>query len=166
MNNKFIAVAIIILVLLGGFLIYRNVGVAPTEINVENNNSSAGGTSEETDLPDNNTSSLPTTPPPPPPPPPTGAPVTVKEFSVDATSFSFTPSTMTVNKGDTVKITVKNLKGTHDLKIDAFNAGTRTLQAGESQTITFVADKAGSFEYYCSIGNHRAMGMKGTLTVR
>ena len=73
---------------------------------------------------------------------------------------------MSVNKGDTVKITVKNVNGTHDFKIDEFNVSTRTLNTGETQTITFVADKAGTFEYYCSVGNHRAMGMVGTLIVR
>ena len=90
----------------------------------------------------------------------------VKEFTVEAVPYSFSLSTMEVNKGDTVKITVKNTKGTHDLKIDEFNVSTRTLQAGEEQTITFVADKAGSFQYYCSVGNHRAQGMWGTLTVK
>ena len=72
---------------------------------------------------------------------------------------------MTVKRGDTVSITLKNAGGTHDLKIDEFDEETERLSAGEEETITFVADRAGSFEYYCSVGNHRAMGMKGTLTV-
>ena len=64
---------------------------------------------------------------------------------------------MTVNQGDTVKITVKNKQGTHDLKIDEFNASTRTLNAGETQTITFVADKIGTFQYYCRIQKFRSI---------
>jgi plastocyanin len=28
-----------------------------------------------------------------------------------------------------------------------------------------VADKNGSYEYYCSVGNHRASGMVGVITV-
>ena len=92
--------------------------------------------------------------------------VSVKEFTIDAAPYSFTPNTISVNLGDTVKITLKNTKGTHDLKIDEFGVATRTLNVGEEQTITFVADKSGTFEYYCSIGNHRAMGMVGALTVR
>jgi plastocyanin len=28
-----------------------------------------------------------------------------------------------------------------------------------------VADKKGTFEYYCSVGQHRALGMKGKLVV-
>jgi len=91
---------------------------------------------------------------------------TTKEFTVTGKNFSFAPATMTVKKGDTVKITFVNSGGTHDLRVDGYNIGTKTLQAGQSETITFVADKSGSFEYYCSIGQHRQMGMKGTLTVQ
>lgn len=92
---------------------------------------------------------------------------TVKEFTVDGSNFKFEPSTMTVNKGDTVKIVFKNTGGFHDFVIDEF-AGAKTKQIGAnaSETIEFVVDKAGSFEYYCSVGNHRGMGMKGTLTVK
>ena len=87
------------------------------------------------------------------------------EFTVDASNFAFAPKTLTVNKGDTVKITLNNTFGMHDLKIDEFNAKTKVLKAGESETITFVVDKSGSFEYYCSIGTHRQMGMVGQLIV-
>ena len=73
---------------------------------------------------------------------------------------------MTVNVGDTVRITLRNTGGMHDLKIDEFNAKTKVLQSGEEETIEFVVDKAGTFEYYCSIGTHRQMGMVGTLTVQ
>lgn len=90
----------------------------------------------------------------------------VKEFTVTGEPFSFSPSTMTVNQGDTVKITFKNVKGTHDFVIDELGAATAQLQEGGEETVTFVADKAGTFEYYCSVGNHRAMGMVGTLTVK
>ncbi len=89
-----------------------------------------------------------------------------KEFTVVGTNFAFAPSIMKVNKGDTVKIIFKNSGGTHDLKIDEFNVATNKIASGASETITFVADKTGTFEYYCSIGSHRAMGMKGTLTVQ
>jgi plastocyanin len=91
----------------------------------------------------------------------------VREFTVTGTNFSFAPSTLTVKKGDTVKITFVNSGGTHDLRIDEFpGAATKKIGSGQSETITFVADKAGSFEYYCSVGTHRAMGMRGTLVVQ
>lgn len=89
----------------------------------------------------------------------------VKEFTVTGQNYSFAPATLTVKKGDTVKITFKNAEGNHDLRIDEFNVATERIQSGGEQTVTFIADKTGSFQYYCSVGNHRAMGMWGTLTV-
>lgn len=90
----------------------------------------------------------------------------VKEFIVNGSNFAFSPSTITVNKGDRVRIVFKNQGGMHDWKLDEFGAKTKVINGGESETIEFVADKAGSFEYYCSIGTHRQMGMKGVFIVK
>lgn len=89
----------------------------------------------------------------------------VKEFTVSGSSYKFDPPSLTVSKGDTVKITFNNSGGMHDFQIEEFNAKTKILQSGESETIEFVADQIGTFEYFCSVGNHRAMGMKGNLIV-
>jgi nitrosocyanin len=89
----------------------------------------------------------------------------VKEFAVEGGMYYFTPKEITVNKGDTVKIVFTNKEGMHDFVIDEFNARTKIIQTGQTDTITFVADKAGTFEYYCSVGDHRAKGMKGMLIV-
>lgn len=89
----------------------------------------------------------------------------VKEFTITGGNFKFTPSAMTVKKGDTVRVTFKNEEGFHDFRIDEFNVATKQIGAGTSETVEFVADKAGTFEYYCSVGQHRQMGMVGTLTV-
>ena len=89
----------------------------------------------------------------------------VKQFMVTASNFAYDLKNIAVKKGDMVVIVFKNAEGMHDLKIDEFNASTSQLQAGGTQTIKFVADKTGTFEYYCSVGAHRAMGMKGNLIV-
>ncbi|MDO8493628.1 MAG: cupredoxin domain-containing protein [bacterium] len=89
----------------------------------------------------------------------------VKEFVVTGSNFTYSPNTISVKKGDKVKIIFKNADGFHDFKIDEYGVFTQKIGAGKEETIQFVADKAGSFEYYCSIGSHRQMGMKGTLTV-
>lgn len=90
----------------------------------------------------------------------------VKSFMVSGTNFSFSPSRITVKKGDLVKITLKSETGMHDLKIDEYNVATKILRASDpAETIEFVADKVGEFEYYCSVGTHRQMGMVGTLIV-
>ena len=67
---------------------------------------------------------------------------------------------------DPAYVTLKNSEGFHDLVIDEFKVATPMLKtAGETAIIEFVVDKAGIFEYYCSVGTHRAMGMKGNLIV-
>lgn len=91
---------------------------------------------------------------------------TVKEFAITATNYSFTPNIITVKKGDTVKITLANSGGFHDFKIDEFNVATKRVSSGATDSVTFVANKSGSYEFYCSVGTHRAMGMKGTLVVQ
>ena len=94
----------------------------------------------------------------------TGTPKVVS-FTVRGGSFFFNPSTMKVKLGDTVNITFINEGGTHDLKIDEYNVATKILASAAQETVSFVATKKGSFEYYCSMSSHRQAGMKGTLTV-
>lgn len=90
----------------------------------------------------------------------------VKEFTVVGTNFRFSPNNLTVNKGDTVRITFRTDSGMHDWRLDEFNAKTNVLRtAGASETIEFVANRSGEFEYYCSVGEHRTMGMVGKLIV-
>ena len=49
----------------------------------------------------------------------------------------------------------------HNLNIDEFNVHTRDLGYFESQTVTFVADEAGTFEYYCTLHPE----MKGNIII-
>lgn len=89
----------------------------------------------------------------------------LKEFTVVGKNFSFLPATLTVKKGDRVKIILQNTGGVHDLTIDEFGVATKRINSGEQGVIEFTADQVGDFEYYCSVGEHRQMGMKGALTV-
>ena len=62
------------------------------------------------------------------------------------------PNVIVVNKGDTVILDVKNpRKHVHSLSVPAFGVRTDTLEprTGED-TIQFVADKAGTFDFICS----------------
>ena len=89
-----------------------------------------------------------------------------KVFTVEGKDYSFAPSTITVSSGDKVKIIFKNTDGFHDFRIDALGVATKKINGGETDTVEFTAGAAGSYEYYCSVGQHRQMGMKGTLIVQ
>lgn len=90
----------------------------------------------------------------------------IKEFTIDGTNFAFNPSSITVNKGDTVKINFKDDDGIHNLTIDGYDVNTGTLAKGKMTVVQFVADKTGNFEYYCAVDGHREKGMVGTLIVQ
>ena len=72
---------------------------------------------------------------------------------------------MIVREGDIVTIEFSSEEGFHDWVVDEFNASTERINAGSRSRVVFVADKKGTFEYYCSVGKHRANGMKGTFIV-
>lgn len=88
-----------------------------------------------------------------------------KEFTVTGANYSFSPSTLTVKKGDRVRIVFQNIEGFHDFRVDELNVATRQIRAGDRDIVEFTPDKAGTFEYYCSVGHHRMAGMRGTLVV-
>lgn len=90
----------------------------------------------------------------------------VKEFTIDGSNYAFAPNSITVDKGDTVKITFKDEDGLHNLSIDGYNLSTATLSTGGSSMLEFIADKAGTFEYFCNVDSHREKGMTGTLVVK
>ena len=90
----------------------------------------------------------------------------IKEFTITARQFAFEPDTITVNVGDTVRLTVKSLDVTHGLAISEFAVNT-TLSPNSTKTVEFVASKAGTFQMFCSIycGSGHS-DMKGTLVVK
>lgn len=89
----------------------------------------------------------------------------IQTFDIKGLDYDYDVKEIRVKLGSTVKINFTNTEGFHDLVIDEFNAATKQIPVNQSETITFVADKAGTFEYYCSVGKHRANGMWGKLIV-
>lgn len=88
-----------------------------------------------------------------------------KMFMVNGTNFAFDVKEIRVQEGDTVTIHFMSEDGFHDLVIDEFNVHTEKLKTGGMAMATFVANKKGTFEYYCSVGQHRMNGMVGKLIV-
>lgn len=89
----------------------------------------------------------------------------VKEVTITNEGYNYMPSRIRVNVGDTVRLTYENGGGFHDWVLDEFDASTRRISGGSTATIEFTADQAGTFEFYCSVGNHRAQGMVGDFVV-
>jgi plastocyanin len=90
--------------------------------------------------------------------------------TVNGTNFKFEPNVIEAKPGQTVTVTLDVTEGFHDFVIDEIEgAKTTQMNAGSTETITFVvpsdAVTGDSYEYYCSVGQHRQMGMVGTLKV-
>lgn len=76
---------------------------------------------------------------------------------------------ISISKGNLIQIHLineeKNQSGIpskHNLNIDEFNVHTKDLGYFQTESITFLADKSGTFDYYCSIHPD----MKGIITVQ
>ncbi len=90
----------------------------------------------------------------------------VKEITVEGSEFSFKPKGIELAKGDRVKLTFKNVgRQSHNFVIDELEIETKTIPGGSSDTIEFVAEESGTFEFYCSVDNHKSFGMKGEMGV-
>lgn len=82
--------------------------------------------------------------------------------------YKLRPATFEATKGDVLNVTIKNAVGNlnnHDLVIPDLSVRLPSVPAGESASLIVNATKTGTFAYYCSIGNHRALGMEGRLTI-
>jgi plastocyanin len=88
-----------------------------------------------------------------------------KTFNMTGKMFAFSETEMRVKKGDKVTVNFESTEGLHDWVVDEFNARTKQVQPGTKTSVTFTADKTGTFEYYCAVGKHRQMGMVGKLIV-
>jgi len=89
----------------------------------------------------------------------------VKTINLTGKNFAFSQNEIRVKKGDRVKIVLTSQDGLHDWVVDEFNAATEQVMTSNTSSVEFVADKVGTFEYYCSVGRHREMGMKGNLII-
>ena len=67
----------------------------------------------------------------------------VKEFTVKAFRFGYSPDLIEVNKGDKVKIIINNTDTLHGMRIPELN-----LKGND--VLEFTADKQGEFVWYCT----------------
>jgi hypothetical protein len=89
----------------------------------------------------------------------------VKGIKNTGGSASLVNPTYTFSKGELESMHFINedydTHSAHNFNIDAFNVHTKDLGYYEAQTITFIADKPGTYDYYCTIHPE----MKGNIIV-
>ena len=73
-----------------------------------------------------------------------------RTFRVEAHQFAYSPSELKVNPGDTVTIQLVSTDVVHGLYIDGYGISVEA-DPGQTTTITFVADKPGSFRFRCNV---------------
>lgn len=149
MNNKLLLASvavIIILVVAGGGYYFMNSGKsATTPVTSE--------VSVPTVAPESESATTPSA-------------MTENEITVEGGEFKFTPSEITVKKGEKVKLTFKNAGAfQHDFTIADLNVATKRIQPGEEDSVEFSPEETGEFKIICSVGNHEEQGMVGTLLV-
>jgi plastocyanin len=86
---------------------------------------------------------------------------------VTADEYAFDPGRIVVAPGD-VTITLRN-KGSlpHDFRVEQGQAalgGTSVVPGGKTATAK-VTLETGSYEFFCSVGDHARLGMRGDLEV-
>lgn len=90
----------------------------------------------------------------------------LKEFDMTAKNWAFSPSVITVKKGDHVKIKITSADVTHGFALKDYNIKV-DIEPGKTQIVEFTADKEGTFDFRCSVPcgeGHREM--TGSLVVQ
>jgi plastocyanin len=82
---------------------------------------------------------------------------------VTMTEYSFDPSDPSVASGDSLEV-VNDGEIPHNLTVEGSDLATADLEGGGSEDLTVDLDP-GEYEIICSIADHAAQGMTGTLTV-
>jgi uncharacterized cupredoxin-like copper-binding protein len=83
--------------------------------------------------------------------------------------FTIEPGTVTLPKPDTYTFKATNEGAqTHNLEVEGngVEAKGKKIVFGEETTFKVKFTKAGSYEMYCPVDGHRALGMEGTITVK
>jgi heme/copper-type cytochrome/quinol oxidase subunit 2 len=73
-----------------------------------------------------------------------------RTFRIDARQYAYSPTELKVNEGDTVTIQLVSTDVVHGLYVDDYDVSVEA-DPGQSATLTFVADKLGSFRFRCNI---------------
>jgi len=73
-----------------------------------------------------------------------------RTFKIDARQYAYSPSELRVNQGDTVTIQLVSTDVVHGLYVDGYDISAKA-DPGQTATLTFTANKAGSFRFRCNV---------------
>ena len=74
----------------------------------------------------------------------------VRNIRLEASQFSYSPSIIDVNTGDTVTIQLVSTDVVHGLYVDGYGVSVEA-DPGQTQTLTFVANRPGTFRIRCNV---------------
>src|SRR5688572_13097211 len=81
---------------------------------------------------------------------PTGQQTPHHAFDVTARRYAFEPANLEVHEGDLVRVTMRSADIPHSFVIDAYRIAKRA-NAGGAVTFEFLADRSGTFPFYCNL---------------
>jgi heme/copper-type cytochrome/quinol oxidase subunit 2 len=73
-----------------------------------------------------------------------------QHFRIEASSYQYAPEAIHVNPGDHVTIDLVSTDVVHGLYIDGYDLNV-TADPGQTASLSFVADRSGSFRMRCSV---------------
>ena len=139
MDKKIIIFVIVIVIAAGGYLMWRASASTPT-------NETLGGANTGENQAATGGEQLP-----------------LKEVTVTATEFAFSPNEISVKRGQTVRLTVVNNGNyPHDLSIEKLGIKTKRLSRGQTEIMQFtVPAEPGDYPLtaICSVPGHKESGM-------
>lgn len=89
-----------------------------------------------------------------------------KEIRITANEFSFKPAKIQVPPGEVKFVVTNRGKFLHGLAIVGRDEQIKSIESGESQSLTLKFDKAEALIFYCPQPGHRRKGMEGKLRIR
>lgn len=85
-------------------------------------------------------------------------------LAIQGFNYGYNLKNIVVKEGDTVKISLSSDDSPHTFTIDEFGVN-QEFNWGKNTDVSFIANKKGTFQYYCAVPDHRENGMIGTLRV-
>jgi plastocyanin len=91
------------------------------------------------------------------------------QVELELSDYQFSQKTIMVEAGQKVTVKLKNINGFHDFVIDELKVASKQISVDQEDSVTFTVPESAagqSYEYYCSVGSHRELGMVGVLQVK